>query len=222
MAAVRLDEGSSLVTGAATNKDEGQLSRRNLHVIGGLALAIILVLALAFGLVKSEKTTYRTAVARVDNGTVQGTASFQQPTKGGPVTVTLAFVGIPMSTNNTALNLGYSVYTHGMHVHENSDLSNGCAAAGGHLNVTRANHGAPTSRDRHTGDLGNHLTAADLSIKSVFTDGVISLDPANAAFIGNRAFVIHADADDLGLGGNAKSCVLVRAALRSAPAAWHC
>uniref|UniRef100_A0A0K0DJZ7 Superoxide dismutase n=1 Tax=Angiostrongylus cantonensis TaxID=6313 RepID=A0A0K0DJZ7_ANGCA len=44
---------------------------------------------------------------------------------------------------------------HGMHVHQNGNLGNGCLAAGDHYNPFNMNHGSPNARVRHVGDLGN-------------------------------------------------------------------
>ena len=210
-----LDESSSLVGGAQAADSSTLFSRGNLFVLGGISVTLILVLSLAFGLVKTDKAAIYTAVAKISNETVTGAVVFTQSKSGGPVTIALALTGIPASTKNA--DAGKDKFLHGMHIHAGSDLSNFCMAAGGHLNVTRvARHGAPNEVTRHTGDLGNHLTTQNGATNEVFTDNVISLDPNNAAYVGNKAFVIHADYDDLGLGNFSDSATAGHAGSRIA------
>jgi Cu/Zn superoxide dismutase len=87
---------------------------------------------------------------------------------------------------------------HGFHIHEFGDLSDGCASAGGHYNPEGVDHGS--LQQGHVGDLGNIIadklgTARfQLKAKRVELSDVVG-----------RAVVIHADEDDLGLGGDAES-----------------
>ena len=224
MASIRLpDEGTSLVTGAptasSTTTASELLSKRNLWVLGGLLAVIVLILGLSFGLVKPTKEVAYSAVARIDNGTIQGTVSFSQAKSGGAVTITLALRGIPASNgwNSDPKKVGGDPFLHGMHIHNKSDLANDCNNTGGHLNLGFTYHAGPSNTTRHTGDLGNHVTEADKSINKVFTDSVISLVPGNAADVtAGRAFVIHADSDDYGLGGFGDSLTSGHAGLRLA------
>lgn len=48
-----------------------------------------------------------------------------------------------------------------MHVHQFGDLSQGCNSTGMHWNPLNRNHGAPTDRNRHLGDMGNFEAGAD-------------------------------------------------------------
>ena len=69
------------------------------------------------------------------------------------------------------------------------------------------NHGKPENRDeRHVGDLGNIEAKEDhfLTQVSIFDD-LISLSEDSENSILGRAFVVHAEEDDLGMGGNAGS-----------------
>lgn len=48
-----------------------------------------------------------------------------------------------------------------MHVHAFGDLSQGCNSTGLHWNPLQRNHGAPSDRIRHLGDMGNFEAGAD-------------------------------------------------------------
>nr|AJD25265.1 Cu/Zn superoxide dismutase-like protein [Plectreurys tristis] len=84
----------------------------------------------------------QSAVCRIQNGTVVGTITLQSQGPGSPVTVNGQISGLTSGK-------------HGFHVHQFGDLSNGCAAAGGHYNPFNRQHGAPSDTIRHVGDLGN-------------------------------------------------------------------
>ena len=87
---------------------------------------------------------------------------------------------------------------HGFHIHEFGDLSDGCASAGGHYNPEGVDHGS--LQQGHIGDLGNII--ADKSGTSRFQ---IKAERVELSDVVGRAVVIHADEDDLGLGGDAES-----------------
>ena len=103
---------------------------------------------------------------------------------------------------------------HAFHVHEKGDCSAPDAvSAGGHYNPTDKIHGAPTSKDRHVGDLGNIMADKDGTAKFKFTDSVIQLTGANSIL--NKALIIHADKDDLktqpsGNAGKRVACGVIR------------
>lgn len=78
---------------------------------------------------------------------------------------------------------------HGLHVHD------GCGAACGHYNPTGASHGGPVGSKRHRGDLGNVAAGVD----GRCTTEVVA--EVRLAEILGRALVLHADPDDLGVGG---------------------
>jgi len=65
------------------------------------------------------------------------------------------------------------------------------------------NHGAPTAAVRHVGDLGNVLADKDGNAVINIEDKQISLNGENSII--GRAFVVHANVDDLGLGGHPDS-----------------
>ncbi|TFK28075.1 Cu/Zn superoxide dismutase [Coprinopsis marcescibilis] len=135
-------------------------------------------------------------------GTAKGTVYFQQATKTSPVKITGELTGLDANS------------LRGFHVHQAGDLTNGCASAGPHYNPLNRTHGAPTSKDRHVGDLGNIKTnETGVAILS-FEDRLISLNGAYSII--GRAVVLHAGTDDLGLGGNQDSLTTGNAGGRAA------
>ncbi|KAF4690603.1 Superoxide dismutase [Cu-Zn] [Perkinsus olseni] len=103
--------------------------------------------------------------------------------------------------------ISYDVYNlepfaqHGVHVHEFSDFSNGCTSTGGHYNPFYKFHGDRLNMTvRHVGDMGNIKADASGRAKGSFYDSLILLFGPTSSL--TRSVVLHADQDDLGLGGN--------------------
>ncbi|WCJ41145.1 Superoxide dismutase [Cu-Zn] [Euphorbia peplus] len=117
---------------------------------------------------------------------VKGTIYFSQEPKG-PTSITGDLTGLKAGL-------------HGLHVHANGDLSNGCAAAGPHFNPLGKEHGGPDDENVHAGDLGNFDVAPDGTAKFTISDKHIPLY-GTYSIIG-KSVVIHAAADDLGKGAN--------------------
>lgn len=95
---------------------------------------------------------------------------------------------------------GISPGLHGLHVHEFADFSNGCTSAGGHYNPHGKVHGGQGSDERHVGDLGNIRAGADGVAVGEFVDSLIEL--RGPWSVVGRSVVVHADADDLGVGNH--------------------
>jgi len=136
-----------------------------------------------------NNTTPVSAVAVLDNGPVKGTVRFVE--EGSKVKIILDLKGLNPSKKQ------------GFHVHQFGDLTEGCASACAHFNPFDKPHGGPDSKDRHVGDLGNVVADKNGKAKYSFYDSMIKLR-GKCNVIG-RMIVIHADEDDLGLGGNAES-----------------
>jgi Cu-Zn family superoxide dismutase len=92
----------------------------------------------------------------------------------------------------------------GFHVHEYGDMSDQCTSMCSHFNPYQEQHGGPNSKRRHLGDLGNLIIDEHGCAKYRYIDKMIKLRGSKCNIIG-RGLVIHADEDDLGLGGHPDS-----------------
>ena len=104
---------------------------------------------------------------------------------------------------------------HGFHIHEYGDLSDGCTSSCSHFNPFGKKHGGLHSKERHAGDLGN-ISSVNGKAKGTIVDKVLSLDFTKPTCIIGRMVIVHADEDDLGLGGNDDSIVTGNAGKRLA------
>lgn len=88
---------------------------------------------------------------------------------------------------------------HGFHIHTDRDLSKGCASLGSHYNPYDHTHGALNQTNSHRGDLGDiKVDAAGRCISQINSDYV----HLNGKYsVVGRSMIIHADPDDMGLGG---------------------
>lgn len=121
-------------------------------------------------------------------GDVSGTVYFDQNNEKSSVVLTGEIKGLAKGK-------------HGFHVHEFGDNTNGCTSAGAHFNPEKLDHGSPESEIRHVGDLGNVESYYEGGVTKVcIQDNQISLTGPNS--IVGRTLVVHADPDDLGLGGH--------------------
>lgn len=120
------------------------------------------------------------AVVRGEGG-VNGTIRFQS--KGNQLEVTAEVSGL-------------TAKEHAIHIHEFGDCSAAdFSSAGPHYNPLGHKHGAPTSTDRHVGDLGNLQADQNGQVRRVTLDPLLSLDGAHS--IVGRAVIVHERADDL-------------------------
>ncbi|KAI8643119.1 copper/zinc superoxide dismutase [Parasitella parasitica] len=126
------------------------------------------------------------AVAVLKGNGVSGTVKFSQETENAPVLVNAKFTGLKPGK-------------HGFHIHEFGDNTNGCISAGPHYNPAGKTHGAPDAEIRHAGDLGN-IVANEAG------EATLKVEDTHLKLIGplsiiGRTVIVHADEDDLGLGG---------------------
>jgi Cu-Zn family superoxide dismutase len=97
---------------------------------------------------------------------------------------------------------GLTAGQHGFHIHENPVTTN-CDSTGPHFNPGNATHGAWNATTRHLGDLKPLQVDANGTAILSYEDSFARLDGENN--IVGRSVVVHALADDLGLGGNENS-----------------
>jgi superoxide dismutase, Cu-Zn family len=85
---------------------------------------------------------------------------------------------------------------HGFHVHEAGDCSSGDGmSAKGHFNPGGKPHGAPSSAERHAGDLPSLKAGSNGRARLDVTVDGITLQPGPNSIVG-RGLIIHADPDD--------------------------
>lgn len=104
------------------------------------------------------------------------------------------------ATNLTGEISGLAPGQHGFHIHEFGDNTNGCMSAGSHFNPHGVEHAGPTDASRHIGDLGNVEAGADGVAKIKISDKRVQLTGQHSVI--GRTVVVHADIDDLGVGGH--------------------
>ncbi|PKU63028.1 Superoxide dismutase [Cu-Zn], chloroplastic [Dendrobium catenatum] len=95
---------------------------------------------------------------------------------------------------------GLTPGSHGFHLHEFGDTTNGCISTGAHFNPNSLTHGAPEDEVRHAGDLGNIVANDEGIAEATIVDNQIPLEGPNSVV--GRAFVVHELEDDLGKGGH--------------------
>lgn len=108
---------------------------------------------------------------------------------------TLGFARVPDGVRVTGQITGLSPGAHGFHVHEYGDLTDDAAgaSAGGHFSPRGMEHGRPTAKERHVGDLGN-IEADEEGVARVdITDATLRLGGTHS--IVGRAVVVHKEAD---------------------------
>lgn len=106
---------------------------------------------------------------------------------------------------------------HGFHIHNAGDLrGEGCAGACSHWHVGPLCDHGPDSKSGHTGDLGNVELTGSRRTKTYqyFLAGV------KVADLWGRSLIVHADEDDLGLGGHNDSKTTGHSGARIACALW--
>ena len=118
------------------------------------------------------------------------------PTAGNEVSGIVTFTTTDKGLKIVADLEGLTPGKHGFHIHEYGDCSAlDATSAGGHFNPFNKNHGAPTSMDRHAGDLGN-ITADETGKAHLdWTDPILKLGGPNSII--GRAVIVHANEDDL-------------------------
>jgi len=160
-----------------------------LPCLGSAAFGAIALVsgALVSGPVLAQTDTAQVSLQTADGGAA-GTATFKQTRHGVVITVEL---------NN--LEPG----SHGLHIHETGACTPDFAAAGGHYNPLKSEHGFESDGGYHVGDLPNIDVAADGTGRGeVFVPQVKLGGPDNKRYpftlrdADGSAIVVHAAGDD--------------------------
>ncbi len=134
-------------------------------------------------------------------------------TTGGLIKITRTDEGVSIQGTVTGLEPG----EHGFHIHEHGDCSAPDAtSAGGHFEPGNDPHGAPDDppEQHHHGDFGN-ITAGESGEAQVnLTDPELRMSGPDSII--GKAFIVHADPDDLvsqpsGNAGARVGCGVIRA-----------
>lgn len=119
-----------------------------------------------------------------------------QPTQSNKVTGIVTFQKVEKGVKVIADLEGLTPGLHGFHVHQYGDCSSPTGeAAGGHFNPEGMPHGAPASKERHVGDLGNLTAGSNGTAHLEWTDPLISFEGRDSII--GRGLIVHAVADDL-------------------------
>jgi Cu-Zn family superoxide dismutase len=138
------------------------------------------------------------AAAGCNTMSQQGPAAIAklEPTKGNTANGIVTFTQKGDKVVVNAKVAGLAPGNHGFHIHEKGDCSSGDGmSAGGHFNPSGKPHAAPTTMNRHTGDMpmlvadasGNATLVVELDLMTIGT---------GANDIVGRGLIVHKDADD--------------------------
>ncbi|MCH7948019.1 MAG: superoxide dismutase family protein [candidate division Zixibacteria bacterium] len=117
-------------------------------------------------------------------------------TAGNNVSGTISFTKVEGGIKVVATVSGLTEGKHGFHIHQFGDCSGSDGkSAGGHFNPDGKKHGAPNSKERHVGDLGNLLANEKGKAYYEIIDSYISFSGSHSII--GRAIIVHAGEDDL-------------------------
>jgi len=122
-----------------------------------------------------------------NTGKIEGFVSFHQCKPNTMTSVQIRLKGFAPNT------------THGIHIHSQGDLSQGCASACDHYNPFGIKHGSISlyGNSRHVGDLCNNVTADFKGeVNFQYFDDLVDLF-GQYSVVG-RSVVLHEKPDDLG------------------------
>lgn len=182
----------------------GLIKKRMGMACGAFTLVIIAIAAVIFFLTRGPGMLQAQVVLMNEGGGtgVAGTIMISQKRMGG--------------SRLTGTVTGLTEGKHGFHIH--TDLVNpgdSCSVAGGHYNPATNDHAGPSVEKRHVGDLGNIVADASGTAIVDIEAPMVFIDKKGVSVLG-RSIVIHADADDLGLGGATSSTTTGNAGARVA------
>ncbi len=137
-----------------------------------------------------------------------------EPTKGNTAAGTVTFAQKGDKVLVTASVTGLAPGSHGFHIHEKGDCSSGDGmSAGGHFNPHAKQHAAPSTPDRHAGDMP--MLVADASGKAELVVELDVITIGGASDIVGRGLIVHKDPDDFrtqptGNSGARVACAVIR------------
>jgi Cu-Zn family superoxide dismutase len=143
------------------------------------------------------------AIAVFDDKKIKGIVRFREQTGTSNILIDIDIQGLKKNAK------------HGFHIHEYGDMSEKCTSMCSHFNPYGKKHGGPDASERHVGDLGNLVTDSTGHAKMQLIDSCIKLRGQKCNIVG-RGLIIHADPDDLGLGGESDSLTTGHAGTRIA------
>jgi Cu-Zn family superoxide dismutase len=147
-----------------------------------IGLFVVCVIVLIILQIHTDTVDMAVAVFKGDGGVV-GEVTFKD--ERGGCHVNASFAALPSGK-------------HGFHIHESGDLrGEGCKGACSHYHKgspTRHGDAPGSAGPRHTGDLGNIV--GPTTTRTYFLSGV------RVSHLWGRSVIVHADPDDLGLGGH--------------------
>ncbi len=163
----------------------------------GLTMAVIALVAVSCqqpGQTKSGSMT--TENSQMKAAAIQKAICVLRPTEGNDVTGMVTFTKTDSGIHVVADVQGLTPGKHGFHIHQYGDLSSPDGTSlGGHFNPDNKDHGAPTSADRHVGDLGNITAGADGNAHLEMTDTLLAFQGPHSII--GRGIIVHAGEDDL-------------------------
>ena len=158
-----------------------------------VAFALILSSCQQTGQKKSS--TNAVAKSPMKEATIEKAVCVLHPTEGNDVNGLVTFTKTDSGIHVVADVQGLTEGKHGFHIHQYGDCSSSDGkSAGGHFNPDNKDHGAPTSADRHVGDLGNITAGADGKAHLEMTDTLLAFQGPHSII--GRAVVVHAGEDD--------------------------
>lgn len=150
-------------------------------------LALALVVALTLPVVAAPKSSKKKPLTGV---------AVLHPTQGSSVKGAVWFIQHKGYVLVKARVTGLAPGKHGFHIHQYGNCSGPKGTtAGGHFNPKKHQHGAPTAKKRHHGDLGN-LVADNSGVATLeWKDKLITLTGKHAII--GRGVIVHENVDDL-------------------------
>lgn len=149
---------------------------------------VVIVALVSFALCGGSEPRYAVSILYPNNSTVSGLIAFQQNGEEHLTEVRATVRGLAPLTK------------HGIHIHSFGDLTEGCASTSTHYNPFNKTHGDITGSNRHVGDLSNIMSDINGNVYMTLVTSRLTLF-GELSIVG-RAVVVHAQVDDLGMGGN--------------------